>query len=127
MDLSDPVTIEWGVLITTPSGKNAFEPRDSYHGAANDVRHINSARAGTASLVYRERTVGEWTTETTGAEFAVRYRWDDGGEEVEASRGRADAEARVRLASRRPDPQPCVVSRTVEHGQWWVAQAETAH
>ncbi|MEU0078489.1 hypothetical protein ABZY58_11385 [Micromonospora tulbaghiae] len=123
---SGAVTVQWGALVSTPEGRHAFEPHDNRHAASNAVHALNQARAGMGSLIYRQRVAGEWTTNLAGDEYAVRYRWEDGKEEIHPAHNRLEAEAKWRISQRHPDPTAEIVSRPVEYGQWWVADSERA-
>jgi hypothetical protein len=125
--------LQWGALITLPSGASTCEPSTSQTSADNAVRAHNGARPGSAHLVYREVTFGPWRSEGPGDEYAVRYDWPDGTFTVEPSPNRVSAENTIQVEhhqlrrGRNPgDRLASLASRTVTHGQWWLAAAEVA-
>lgn len=119
-------TIEWGVLITLPTGATDVEVGGDRSHAIMMVNSTNRAAGGDAAkLVYRSVKLGDWSTEVVGEQWAIRNEWPDGHIEVRPTDSRAFAEAMVRQAIGRPEVAE-LVSRTVVRGDWWLATGEVA-
>lgn len=113
-------TIQWGALYRLPTGEQVEEIGRNRSDATNLVHSINhDLGEDTAKLAYRTVTNGPWSTGGTGDEWAVRHRWDDGGEEIEPTDSRHFAETRTSHGRNLRE----VVSRSVTYGQWWLAGA----
>lgn len=113
-------TIEWGALITLPNGAPDVEQYSGRSHAMSAASNINHRSAGAAKLVYRTVEHGPWMVGAVGDEWGMQESWTDGHVEVHPTSTRRESEIRVRGSSL--DTARVVVSRTVQVGDWWLAE-----
>lgn len=130
VQIGEAETVQWGSLVTLPTGASDVELAGDRAIAVGKVRATNHALgADAAKLMYRTVTTGPWRGDLSnpGNQWGVRFCWPEGDYvEVEPADSRVEAERTARTYRGHGTAQ--VVTRQVTYGDWWLAAGEgTSH